>query len=272
MKKSMFSSVEWLAGLSCGEKERGAVQMTVAGELSPSASFLSSPSPSSSSSSSSYYSLSSSSLSSSSSFFISSQSSLDEQRRAGSTSPDFRPNSCPSSPGSQHSSRSSSPAPCSSSSSPAATAAATSVGVTDEEEEEEAEEEEGDAPRHGPRRAAGFCRRARTAFSTAQLAELESSFRRRRYLSVAERGELGRQLGMSDLQVKTWFQNRRMKQKREELGARGGGAFPHVPAPPLFPLAPPLASWLAPLGARAPPLSAPPAFAAPPCCPYLLLY
>ncbi|XP_061408643.1 homeobox protein ceh-30-like isoform X1 [Lethenteron reissneri] len=257
MTKSMFSSVEWLAGLSCGEMET-----TVAGELSSSASFLSSPSPSSS-----YYSLSSSS--SPSTFFISSQSSLDEQRRAGSTSPDCRPNSCPSSPaGSQHSSRSSSPAPCSSSSgsSPAA-AAATSGGVTDEEEEVE---EEGDAPRHGPRRAAGFCRRARTAFSSAQLAELESSFRRRRYLSVAERGELGRQLGMSDLQVKTWFQNRRMKQKREELGARGGGAFPHVP--PLFPLAPPLASWLTPLGALAPPLSAPPAFSAPPCCPYLLLY
>ncbi|XP_078717310.1 uncharacterized protein LOC144934922 [Lampetra fluviatilis] len=259
MTKSMFSSVEWLAGISCGEKERGAVETTaVAGELSPSASFLSSPSPSPSSS---YY--SSSSSSSPSSFFISSQSSLDEQRRAGSTSPDFRPNSCPSSPaGSQHSSRSSSPAPCSSSSGSSPAAAATSGGVTDEEE--------GDAPRHGPRRAAGFCRRARTAFSSAQLAELESSFRRRRYLSVAERGELGRQLGMSDLQVKTWFQNRRMKQKREELGARGGGAFPHVP--PLYPLAPPLASWLTPLGALAPPLSAPPAFSAPPCCPYLLLY
>ena len=52
-------------------------------------------------------------------------------------------------------------------------------------------------------------RKARTAFSDGQLQLLESTFEQHKYLSVEERGSLARKLGLSDTQVKTWFQNRR---------------------------------------------------------------
>lgn len=52
-------------------------------------------------------------------------------------------------------------------------------------------------------------RKARTAFSDHQLHSLEKSFTRQKYLSVQDRMELANKLGISDTQVKTWFQNRR---------------------------------------------------------------
>ena len=52
-------------------------------------------------------------------------------------------------------------------------------------------------------------RKARTAFSDSQLQLLESTFERHKYLNVEERTSLARNLGLSDTQVKTWFQNRR---------------------------------------------------------------
>merc|ERR1719361_1328886 len=58
-------------------------------------------------------------------------------------------------------------------------------------------------------------RKARTAFSDGQLQLLESAFEQHKYLSVEERGTLARRLGLSDTQVKTWFQNRRTKWKRQ---------------------------------------------------------
>lgn len=62
-----------------------------------------------------------------------------------------------------------------------------------------------------------FCKRkkARTAFSREQVSELEKKFNEKKYLSSAERGELAERLKLSDMQVKTWFQNRRMKFKRQ---------------------------------------------------------
>lgn len=47
------------------------------------------------------------------------------------------------------------------------------------------------------------------------MTELEKKFTERKYLSSAERGELAEKLKLSDMQVKTWFQNRRMKYKRQ---------------------------------------------------------
>lgn len=52
-------------------------------------------------------------------------------------------------------------------------------------------------------------RKARTAFSDSQLQLLETTFEQHKYLSVEERGNLAKRLGLSDTQVKTWFQNRR---------------------------------------------------------------
>ncbi|CAH8586560.1 unnamed protein product [Dicrocoelium dendriticum] len=58
-------------------------------------------------------------------------------------------------------------------------------------------------------------RKARTAFSDAQLNELEKMFDHQKYLSVQDRIELADRLHLTDTQVKTWYQNRRTKWKRQ---------------------------------------------------------
>ncbi|KAK6103855.1 Homeobox domain family protein [Brugia pahangi] len=57
-------------------------------------------------------------------------------------------------------------------------------------------------------------RKARTVFSDQQLQGLEKRFETQRYLSTPERIELATILNLSETQVKTWFQNRRMKHKK----------------------------------------------------------
>ncbi|KAL3115949.1 hypothetical protein niasHT_007249 [Heterodera trifolii] len=59
-------------------------------------------------------------------------------------------------------------------------------------------------------------RKARTVFSDQQLHGLEHKFNEQNYLSTPERIALANVLSLSETQVKTWFQNRRMKQKKVE--------------------------------------------------------
>ncbi|CAJ0582489.1 unnamed protein product, partial [Mesorhabditis spiculigera] len=64
-------------------------------------------------------------------------------------------------------------------------------------------------------------RKARTVFSDAQLQGLERRFATQRYLSTPERIDLANNLNLSETQVKTWFQNRRMKHKKVVRGKDG---------------------------------------------------
>ena len=61
-------------------------------------------------------------------------------------------------------------------------------------------------------------RRRRTAFSSDQLVKLEREFAGKKYLSLSERSLIARQLRLSEVQVKIWFQNRRAKWKRVKAG------------------------------------------------------
>ncbi|CAG2179582.1 unnamed protein product, partial [Oppiella nova] len=90
-------------------------------------------------------------------------------------------------------------------------------------------------------------RRRRTAFTQVQLNYLERKFRLQKYLSVSDRGQVALTLNLTETQIKTWYQNRRTKWKRQnnqrldELrskvmdGSQESDTSPLMFAPPMCP-------------------------------------
>ena len=61
----------------------------------------------------------------------------------------------------------------------------------------------------------GRKRKTRTVFTQDQTSRLESCFSSHKYLCLGDRLSLARELNLNEAQIKTWFQNRRTKLKKQ---------------------------------------------------------
>ena len=55
----------------------------------------------------------------------------------------------------------------------------------------------------------------RTIFTVEQLERLEREFTRQQYMVGGQRFYLSKELGLTETQVKVWFQNRRIKWRKQ---------------------------------------------------------
>ena len=58
-------------------------------------------------------------------------------------------------------------------------------------------------------------KRMRTIFTMNQLERLEGEFSRQQYMVGGQRFYLSKELGLTETQVKVWFQNRRIKWRKQ---------------------------------------------------------
>lgn len=80
---------------------------------------------------------------------------------------------------------------------------------------EEQEETRSPSAKLSPKRVKSFKKKKRTAFTTVQLQKLENKFDQQKYLTKLDRCTLASSLGLTEKHVKTWYQNRRTKWKKD---------------------------------------------------------
>ncbi|CAJ0941365.1 unnamed protein product, partial [Mesorhabditis belari] len=99
-------------------------------------------------------------------------------------------------------------------------------------------------------------KKGRQTYQRYQTSVLESKFQQSSYVSKKQREELRLQTNLTDRQIKIWFQNRRMKAKKEKHRLEEGGeAVPLLPNNPPKPHDPNEEDkkWCFPLGPGAAP-------------------
>ncbi|XP_063352765.1 homeobox protein notochord [Pelmatolapia mariae] len=70
---------------------------------------------------------------------------------------------------------------------------------------------------HSLKTKGGKSKRMRTSFTSEQLSRLEKEFARQQYMVGSERFLLASSLQLTEAQVKVWFQNRRIKWRKQSL-------------------------------------------------------